>query len=300
MGAVVFFESASELAKLTNTFKVDGTPTDPTGISLIVTDPEDAVTTYTFADTQITKTSTGVYTKDITCDKAGEWTYEWVGTGDVVDTEAGTWTVFDTTLGRLYATVQSLKSRLGLTDEQDNYELHTACFATSRAVEQHCQRMFWRAAGTRTFVATEQYLLKLPVFCDLVSVVALKTDAGGDGTFETTWSSGQYQLLPLNPDAAPERRPYTAVKPLVRVWPVPRGALVRDDRIQIEGVWGWPAVPYGVRQSALITAAEVFRSKSTFEAQMGYDEMATMVLRRNPIARDLLKPYRHPQAVLMA
>jgi hypothetical protein len=305
MGANVFFASASELATLTNTFSVDGTPTDPTTISLVITDPENTSTEYTFADTEITRTSAGVYTKDVVCSVAGTWTYRWVGTGDVVKTEAGTWDVLDVTLGRLYATVAALKSRLGMetTDTRDDFELHTVCFAASRALEQYCQRLFWRsAAGTaRTFVPTGLYRLKLPVFCDLVSVSALATDASGDGTFETSWSSSDYQLLPLNPDAAPETRPYTAVKPLARAWPAPCGALTRDDRIQITGVWGWPAVPYGVRQSALITAAELFRSKSTFEAQMGYEEMAQMVLRRNPFARDLIKPCRHPAAaVLMA
>lgn len=303
MGAVVFFESASELATLTNTFSVDGTPTDPDTVSLVITDPTGSATTYTFADAEITKTSTGVYTKDITCSVAGTWQFEFVGTGPATDATAGTWHVYETTLGRLYATPAALTSRLGDPVNADDFELHMACFATSRAVEQYCQRTFWRTATgvARTFVPDDLYLLKLPVFCDLVSASALATDAGGDGTFETSWTSSDYQLLPLNPDAAPETRPYDAVKPLARSWPLPHSRLQRDDRIRITGVWGWPAVPYAIRQSALITAAEVFRSKSTFEAQMGYDEMAQMVLRRNPIARDLLKPYRHPRAaVLMA
>ena len=37
---------------------------------------------------------------------------------------------------------------------------------------------------------------------------------------------------------------------------------------------------------------ELYRSKSTFEAQGGYEEMAGFVLRRNPFALDLVKPYR--------
>jgi hypothetical protein len=292
MGATVFFESASELAKLTNTFAVDGVATDPTTISLIITDPQDAAVTYTFADEEITKTATGVYTKDIPCILAGVWTYEWVGTGDVVDAVAGTWTVFDTALGRLYATVEALKSRLGLTDSLDDVELHTACFAAARMVEHYCQRVFWRGtAETRTFVPTDPYCLRLPGFNDLVSVTTLKTDGGG-GTFDTTWAAGDYQLLPVNPAAAPERRPYTAVKALARTFPLPSARLGRDDRAQINGVFGWPAVPYSVKQSALITAAELFRSKSTFEAQMGYEEMAQFVMRRNPMALDLIKPYR--------
>jgi hypothetical protein len=305
MGASVFFESASELATLTNTFTVGGTLTDPTTITLVITDPQGALTTYTFALAEITKVSVGLYRKDITCSLAGEWQYEWVGTGAAVDTEVGTWTVLDTTLGRLYATLQTLKSRLGLasTDTADDYELHTACFAASRAVEQYCQRTFWRGDSdgeARTFIPDDGYCVKLPPFCDLVSVVSLKADASGDGVFDTTWAASDYQLLPHNPGAAPELRPYTELKAVgTRTFPLPTAVLARDDRVEITGVWGWPAVPYGVKQSALITAAEVFKSKSTFEAQMGFDEMAQFVLRRNPIARDLIKPYRHLRATVL-
>jgi hypothetical protein len=296
MGAMVFFESASELATLTNTFTVAGVATDPTTVTLIVTDPEATATTYTFALAEITKTATGVYTKNITCSIAGEWQYEWVGTGTAVDTEVGTWTVLDTTLGRLYATLQALKSRLGLasTDTADDYELHTACFAASRMVEHYTQRLFWRTTDeeVRTFTPTGLYCLRLPVFNDLVSVVTLKTDASGDGVFETTWAVGDYQLQPVNPAAGPEQKPYTRIAALARTFPLPCGLLTRQDRVEITGVYGWPAVPYSVRQSALITAAELFKSKSTFEAQMGFDEVAQFAMRRNPMALDLIKPYR--------
>ena len=296
MAATVYFESASEVATLTNTFSVDGTATDPTTITLIITDPESTTTTYTFADMEITKTATGIYTKDITCSIAGEWTFEWVGTGAVVDTEVGTWTVFDTALGRLYATVQALKSRLGLpaTDTASDYELHLACFAASRMVENYTQRVFWRGTSqTRTFTPKDAYCLRLPVFNDLVSVTTLKTDATGDGTFETTWAASDYQLHPVNPGSAPETRPYTRIDAVgTRTFPLPTAVLARSDRVEVTGVWGWPAVPYSVRQSALITAAELYRAKSTFEAQGGYEEMAGFVLRRNPFALDLIKPYR--------
>jgi hypothetical protein len=299
MGANVFFASASELATLTNTFSVDDVPTDPTTISLVITDPENTSTTYTFADTEITRTSAGVYTKDITCSIAGTWTYRWVGTGDVVKTEAGTWDVLDVTLGRLYATVSALKSRLGIgvdaPDTRDDFELHTVCFAASRMVEHYTQRIFWRTvpATVRTLVPTSPYCLRLGPFGDLVSVSALATDPSGGGTFGTAWATGDYQLWPVNPSAAPETRPYTQIRAIGgRTFPQPYAASGRADRVQVTGVWGWPAVPYSVRQSALITAAELFRSKSTFEAQAGYDEMAQFVLRRNPFALDLIKPYR--------
>src|SRR5262245_35962523 len=203
MGATVFHSNANELATVRNVFKVNGVATDPTTVTLTITDPTQTAISYTFAAAEITKNSTGDYQKDIACAIAGTWTYEWIGTGTASDDTAGTWEVFETSLGKLYAPVEALKSRLGITlsDTTDDFELHAACFAASRALEQYCERTFYRTAtGTvRTFCPYDSYCLDLPVFNDLVTLTTLKTDAGGDGTFETTWSAGDYQLWPVNP-----------------------------------------------------------------------------------------------------
>ena len=78
---------------LTNTFKVSGTATDPTTISLVVTDPTGTATTYTYAGSTITRTSTGLYTKNITASTAGLWSYTWTGTGAAADVESGSFDV---------------------------------------------------------------------------------------------------------------------------------------------------------------------------------------------------------------
>ncbi|MBP7594300.1 MAG: hypothetical protein KA755_01475 [Candidatus Microthrix sp.] len=78
---------------LSNTFKVAGTATDPTTISLTVTDPSGTATTYTHAGSTITKTATGVYTKDLAAPSAGLWSYKWTGTGTAADVENGSFHV---------------------------------------------------------------------------------------------------------------------------------------------------------------------------------------------------------------
>jgi hypothetical protein len=295
MGASVFSESASELARLSNTFTVAGTPTDPTTVSLAITTPSGVLTTYTLAGGTVTQDSTGVFHKDVTCSEAGEWQYQWTGTGTASDTTVGTFTVQETGLGRLYATVTALKSRLGIgaTDAVDDYELYAACFASSRALEQHCQRVFWRtAAGTaRTFAADDAYCIRLPVFCDLVSVSAVATDEGGDGTYETTWAASDYQLLPYNPAAAPETKPYDEIRAVgTRSFPLPlRGT--RMDSVQITGVYGWPAVPWSIRQAALILAQETFKAKDTFGGVAGFGEFGVVRLRDNPMLATYVDPY---------
>ena len=78
---------------LTNTFKVAGTATDPTTVSLVVTDPAGTATTYTYAGATITKTSTGLYAKNITASATGIWSYTWTGTGTAADVENGSFDV---------------------------------------------------------------------------------------------------------------------------------------------------------------------------------------------------------------
>jgi hypothetical protein len=215
VGATVFFNSTNELATLSNTFKVNGTATDPTAVTLTVTSPSNVVTTYTWpSPATLTHGTAGVFSKDVACNEAGEWQYLWEGTTAASDAEAGTWTVQETSLGKLYCTPAALKSRLGITSTGDDYEIHEACFSASRAVEAMCERVFYRTAtGTvRTFVPDGLYCTTFGAYNDLVTVTTLKTDAGGDGTFETTWSASDYQLHPVNPAAAPETRPYTKVK----------------------------------------------------------------------------------------
>ena len=64
------------------TFKVDSVLTDPTTVSLSVTDPSGDATVYTYAGTTVTKDSTGVFSKALACSEAGEWVAVWTGTGD--------------------------------------------------------------------------------------------------------------------------------------------------------------------------------------------------------------------------
>jgi len=62
-------------------FRVGTTLTDPTTITLVITDPSGNADTYTYGAAQITKESTGIFYKDIVVDEAGEWQTRFVGTG---------------------------------------------------------------------------------------------------------------------------------------------------------------------------------------------------------------------------
>lgn len=68
-------------ATLTNTA---GTLSDPTSVTLTVRKPDGSSSTVSN-----TRSSTGVYTADVTIDQAGEWNYRWEGTGALVVAEEG-------------------------------------------------------------------------------------------------------------------------------------------------------------------------------------------------------------------
>jgi len=65
-------------------FRVATTLTDPTTITLLVTDPSGNADSYTYGAAQITKESTGIFYRDLTVDEAGEWQTRFTGTGAVV------------------------------------------------------------------------------------------------------------------------------------------------------------------------------------------------------------------------
>jgi hypothetical protein len=290
VSATVFYASSSELATLTNTFDVAGVATDPTTVSLTVTTPSGTATTYTYAASEITRTSTGVYAKDIACSEAGVWLCLWVGTGTASDAVAGTWTVHDTALQRLYCTPEELKSSRGITDTADDAEILAACETAARWIDGACDRSFWRGTDTRTYAPTSLYCLTVD---DLVSVSTLKADAAGDGTFETTWTSGDYQLLPVNPAVGPERRPYTQIRAVGSyTFPYPTIGPARADLVQVVGVFGWPAVPAAVKQAAQVLAGDFLKLGGMTFGVANYGDFGPIRARPNPIAAALLAPYR--------
>ncbi len=73
----------NQTVRITGTFTVSGTATDPTTVTLKVKDPAGTVSTYTYAEAQITKDGTGNYHKDVALTLEGYYYYRWEGTGAV-------------------------------------------------------------------------------------------------------------------------------------------------------------------------------------------------------------------------
>jgi hypothetical protein len=72
-----------QTVRITGTFTVSGTNTDPTTITLKVEDPSGNEASYTYALGEVTKSAAGIYYKDVVIDESGYWIYRWEGTGAV-------------------------------------------------------------------------------------------------------------------------------------------------------------------------------------------------------------------------
>lgn len=71
-----------------------GTATDPTAVSLKVIAPDGTQTTYVYGtDAEVVKDSTGNYHADLSVSAAGDWHYQWIGTGAVQAAQGGQFVV---------------------------------------------------------------------------------------------------------------------------------------------------------------------------------------------------------------
>lgn len=81
--------------RVSATWTVDGTATDPTTVKLRYRRDgrAETVDTYGGAESIITRVSAGSYRADIVPDHVGKWLYRWEGTGAATGASEGSFTV---------------------------------------------------------------------------------------------------------------------------------------------------------------------------------------------------------------
>jgi hypothetical protein len=284
-------------AKLNYELKDDETGVfiDATTVILAVTKSDGSV--FTPAPT-VVHDSLGHYSATFVVDMAGMWLYKFTASGTAIDVTDGQIFVRPDALATVYVTLAELKASLAIppSDTQDDEELQDSMLSASRWIDGFCQRHFFQITEARSLDSEDPYLLELGAFMDLVSVTTLKTDENGDGTYETTWSASGYQLLvddnTPNRFAGPETQPYTRISSFSRQFPMVYVPATRINRIEITGIWGWPAIPDAVRRAAKLLASQHFKMKDAPYGAAGIADLGIVRVRDNPMARNLLGPYR--------
>lgn len=184
-----------------------------------------------------------------------------------------------------YTTLANVKAALRITDSVDDALLEQAVEGSSRRIDGYCGRFFYQRSATVNLFAYDPW--NQPV-SDLVSITTLKTDGAGDGTFSTTWSAGDYYLEPT--DTALQNRPYTRIVAKAgKTFPLQE--FPRQPLVQVNGTWGWPAVPDDVEQACLLLSIRSFSRLNAALGVVGFADMAIQVRAVDPDVRDLLAPY---------
>lgn len=193
-------------------------------------------------------------------------------------------------LDETYATLSDLKGYLSITSDADNGELADALSSASRDLERYCSRQFNDAgsASARVYATDSPCVVDVDDFSTVDGLV-VRTDEDGDGVYETTWPTSDYQVEPLNGIVDGQAGwPYWTIRAVGgRAFP-----LHAEARVQVTARWGWAAVPAPVKQSCLILAAETYKLREAPFGVAGFGDYGVVRIRSNPVVATKLAPYR--------
>lgn len=176
--------------------------------------------------------------------------------------------------------------QIATTSTSDDNLVDIVVEAVSRWIDSECGRNFYQsAAQTRTYVATNRYLLDVDDIA-LNSGITIKSDPSGNGTFPTTWQATDFQLLPQNaPFEKGEPWPWTQIRAVgTQTFPLPYTALLaRRDRVQVTATFGWPATPMKIKQACILMSARQFKRRSSPEGVAGFGDLGAVRVTREDV-----------------
>lgn len=176
-----------------------------------------------------------------------------------------------------YATLEMLKARLKITDDDRDELLDTALAAASRYIDRHCGRRFWLDETATARVINplrrvfrdddgEHLLVK-----DIGDADGLVVQVGRDPAWTTITS-----LVEAEPtDALDEGRPITSLLRVNAYWNAGAG-----QRVRVTARWGWPQVPDQVVEATLLQANRLFKRKDSPEGVSGSAEWGVIRVSR--------------------
>lgn len=285
-----------DTVKLTFYVRVDGVLTDATLVVCAATKPDG--TTLTPAPT-VAHPGLGTYTAVIAPDAAGKWIYKFTATGGggiAMAVEDG---FFDVEVGistTYYATVGELRDELGAAEDKLNSALlEKAVRTASRSIDEWCRRRFWRdtTVADRTFYVLDEWDSTLAYIDDVATKTGLvvKTDADGDGVFETTWPSTDYSLLPLNADSDGGAYSWNQVK-AVNGNQFQYYNWTGRPPLKITAIWGWSQIPEQIREACILKAINYFKRKDAPWGIAGSNEWGLVrITRQDADVIELLKDF---------
>jgi hypothetical protein len=197
-------------------------------------------------------------------------------------------------LGDPYATLALLKTRLGITNTNDDTALTNALSAASRAIEGCCGRQFNDAGSATARVYYPDDLANIIVDdFSTASNLVVAADYSNGTVYGTTIASTNYQLEPLNGVVdGTTGWPFYRIRAIQTWYPLwlttlgyPRAS------VQITAQWGWAAVPTPVVEACLMLAEETFEMRKAPYGVAGFDQYGSVRVRENPKIYAMLARY---------
>lgn len=187
-----------------------------------------------------------------------------------------------------YATLQQIKAAVRITDAVDDALLEMAVEAASRMIDAECDRNFYSSGtATRDFIPNDSYVVDTD---DLTSIVSVKIDDAGEGTFPITLATTDYQAEPVNQRVSGNPFPITRLRMigdyLLPIW-------YGQATVRIQGVYGFTPVPIQVTQACVIQASRIFKRLDSPLGVAGFGDMGAMrVGKTDPDVSMLIRPFK--------
>ncbi len=180
-----------------------------------------------------------------------------------------------------------------LTDNANDGFFTALITGASRYIDAKTNRRFYTTAEdeTRYYQVIDERDGDVEVLWlrdELLSVTSLKTDEDGDGTYETTWTTSDYKLFPLN--AVVSGRPFTWIETRPNsAHGFPVGV---QAGIQIIGKFGYStSAPAVVKSACLLQVSRWWNRKNAPFGVVGSADMgqAVVVPKLDPDIAEMLK-----------
>jgi hypothetical protein len=194
----------------------------------------------------------------------------------------------------VYTTLADVKNALQIEDTLDDTAIQAAILTASRQIDEYCQRFFYQE-GTQASPATRYYTAYSPWYVetdDIVQITQLACDPDFDQSYAQIW----------NTTSAPLDVMYEPVNNPNKGWPWTRilaiGSYVFPyffpQTVRVQGIFGFPEVPYEVELACKIQASRLFVRKQSPFGIAGSVELGTVRLnsRLDPDVEMLLKTFR--------
>lgn len=171
----------------------------------------------------------------------------------------------------------------------DELVLEQVIQGASRWIEKFTGRRFYASTETRYYTALFGNALEVD---DLLSITTLSTDEDGDRTYEITWASTDYDLMPLN--ATADAQPYTEIRTAPEGdYSFPAGL---KKGVKVVGSFGYctiASLPHDVREACLLQSERVYKRKDAPFGIAGPSELGQLRLisELDPDVKAMLYPY---------